>query len=733
MLRYLVLPLALAFPLLAGPRQPRMPLEPRPAVYVQVQPDVATDGRDFIAVWADERSKDRPNFTRGFSVFATRLGTQGQALDPFGIEIAPIGSEPQIEWNGRTYLVTYNAGLKGYARRLGTDGRPTDVPKVISNLPIYDLATDGSTFCAFTFNYPDSAIVLVDENANVLRRIPVEGPSGAVVSVGRNYVVFTVSGTSLLATTLSPNGSLSQKTIATVPAGSLVNAHSNGSRVAVTWTSLTSTSVAVLDEQMTLVAHPLHFSSFAAMSYAGPASVVWDGVTFLVTWPESSDRMSGARIGTNGGVIGTAPFALEVAPTSFQSATNGVRTLLVSSEQVSEALDPVARAMSSFDALLPEPRVISFTGTPHSEPDVAAMGNLVMAVVREGESYGGIAASLFKPGQPGESRISLEAQQWGVTRDAPAVAAGGDTFLVSWREVTDWTTRILAKRVLATGAVLDSEPIVVADEGRFLQHFADTAVAWNGESFLVVWHSVDDEIRARVVERDGRTAAAVTVSTDNGNPGKRTPAVVWNGSSYFVVWSETKPLIGNISPANPLHTVYRSAHVSRDANVLGEPETLFEEIGNSQGLALAANRENILLITTTGSYLAGADWPVHSLFFDIGGNPLSAAPTRVDTQTPTFRRMHPAAAWTGTSFAVFWNERPWLDEWSVVEGRSLSRSGAMTTLGLDRAPSFFPAAATYAEGVVLVETAALLEQANMARLYSQTFAPVRKKMRAMRP
>ena len=708
-----------------------MPLDPRPAVYVQSTPDVATDGRDFIAVWGDERAKDRPNFTRGYAIYASRLAEDGRALDPFGIQLAPQGYDPQIEWNGRTYLVTFNVGLQAYARRIGSDARPHVAERLISEKPVEGLASDGATFCALTYNYPDSAIVLLDENAAVLRRIPIEGLGGSIVSVSRNYVVFTVSGTSLLATTLSRDGSLTQGTVTTVAAGSIVRAYSNGNRVLLSWTNGRSTGIAVVDDHSALVAPPLQFGGLES-TVSAPPSVAWDGGTFLAAWPESSGRLTAVRVAANGRTVGDAPFELETNAEQFRAATNGFRTVLVSSEEVSEAPDPVARVVTSFGASLPEGHVISFTGTPHSEPQTAALGNLVLAVAREGESYGAIAASLFSPDVPGQSRVLLAPQQWNVTRDGPSVAAGSDAFLVVWREVTDHETRILAKRVLAAGAVLDPVPLVVAKEGRAIEHFGETAVGWNGTSFLVAWHSNDGEIVARTVGRNGLTGPITTVSTANGNLDRRTPAVVWTGTSYLVAWSETRPLVGSVSPQNPQRTVYRSAHLSGDGNVLGEPQTLFEATGYSQGLAIAANRNHILVVTTTGSYLAGADWPVHMLFLDAAGNPLAAAPTRIDTATPTFRRMHPATAWDGTAFLVFWNERPWLEDWSVIEGRRVALNTPMQNLGLDRAPSFFPAAASFTGGVVLVETAALVEQANVARLYARTFAPVREKMRSSR-
>ena len=730
-LRLVVLAL-LSVPLLAAPRRPLLPLDFRPAVYVQSAPDVATDGTDFIAVWADERSKDRPNLTRGYAVYASRLTADGQALDPFGIEVSEHGGEPQIEWGGGSYLVAYNVGADAYARRLGRDGRPQSAPRLFSNRQVRDLASDGTTFCAIVENYPDSAAVLLDDEGTILRRLPIEGLAGSVVTVGRSYMIFTVSGTRLLATIIGRDGGLTQKAIASVAQGSVVRAKSNGSRAVVASTDGASTLILTVDDGATPVAPFLSYRTLEGVPAVDAPSVAWDGSTFLVMWPESFGAMTAVRVGSNGRAVGAAPFVLNTSATQMRSASNGFRTVLVSAETLSEALDPVSRVVSSFETTLPEPHVIAFSGTPYSEPAVAASGKTVMAVAREGESYGGIAASIFTPGVASEKRVELAPQEPWITRDGPSVAAGPDAFLVAWREVTDWQTRILAKRVLADGTVLDPEPVIVSDEGRAIEHYGETAVAWDGSGFLVVWHSNADEIRARRVGRNGVLGSAVTVSSANGNRDRRTPAVVWSGGSHLVVWSETEPLIGMVSPQNPQRTVYRTAKLSRDAVLLGGADTLFTTVGYCQGLTLATGRDRILLTTTTGSYLSGADWPVHVLLLDAAGNPLASTPARVDSATPTFRRMHPAAAWNGSSFLVFWNERPWLEDWSVVEGRDVSWSGEVRPLELDRALAFFPAATPIPGGAVLVETAALVEQAHVARLYARTFEPPSSRKRAVR-
>ena len=73
----------------------------------QRYPDVATNGRDYLVVWQDERF---PNETH---VYGTRVTSGGRVLDPGGI---PIGASPSVQyapsvaWDGRNYIVAWIDG-----------------------------------------------------------------------------------------------------------------------------------------------------------------------------------------------------------------------------------------------------------------------------------------------------------------------------------------------------------------------------------------------------------------------------------------------------------------------------------------------------------------------------------------------------------------------------------------------------------------------------------------------
>ena len=744
MLRQLLLSALVAAPLLAGPVRPIMAPDFAPAAYSQSSVDVATNGRDFVAVWMDERMRDRPNFSRGLAIYATRLSADGQALDPFGIELSSQNAYgPLLESTGRAYLLAYNTNEGAWTLRLNNEARPEGVAEMISSRPVEDLATDGTTYCALiAAGQSKSAALLLDENGALLRSIPIDGWASSVVTVAGNYVVITVHAGEVRATTIRRDGSVAPKVvIAAVPELAFARAYSNGRRAIVSWFAQDQKrewiEYAVLDENGARVAGVRRVFEREKVSFSYyPPSLAWDGGSFVIVWHDANDNTPrGVRVASNARLLDAEPVVIADPLERFRAAYNGFRTVLVSSESLSAANDPVTRVLTSFQLNdLPEPHVIAFSASPHSEPDVAATGTVAMAVAREGESWGSITGSIFAPSTTGnEQRVVLAAPQPNVYQDGPSVAAAGDLFLVVWREARDYSSRILAKRVAANGAVLDSQPLVIAEEGRTPAVFAETDVAFDGEAFLVVWHSATEEIRSRRLRRDGTflgSPVQVSRHVESNNRERRSPAVVWTGSGYLVAWSEMIPLSGAAI------TVYRAARVARDGTVLDADESLvlFDHDGHTQGIALAVGKERVLLTTITGAYTATAPWPVHTLLFDAAGHPLADAPSRIDSgDEPGLRRMHPAAAWNSSSFLVFWNERS--DEYSsALTARRLNADGTIAgALDVGTATTFFPATAPIDGGVLLVETASRPEQANVARLFARTFLGPLTKTRAARP
>ena len=122
---------ALAAPAVAGlGRSVDVPVTPTSitrAAGSQWQPRVATDGRDFFAVWIDSRG--------GYSsLYGTRILADGSVLDPLGILI----SVPErycdsfaLAWDGANYVVAWQGDSRVSFTRVGRDGSVLGQPQTV--------------------------------------------------------------------------------------------------------------------------------------------------------------------------------------------------------------------------------------------------------------------------------------------------------------------------------------------------------------------------------------------------------------------------------------------------------------------------------------------------------------------------------------------------------------------------------------------------------------------------
>jgi len=136
----------------------------------------------------------------------------------------------------------------------------------------------------------------------------------------------------------------------------------------------------------------------------------------------------------------------------------------------------------------------------------------------------------------------IEASWWPVKGVQPAVAYGNGVYLVVWIRPLDNSTTLYGVRVRASdGAVLDSTPISI---GGAAAYHSDTAVAFDGNNFLVVWGragATSSSINAmRVRASDGALIDPYpfTISSTNGtNRSNGFPAVAFDGTRYLVAWT----------------------------------------------------------------------------------------------------------------------------------------------------------------------------------------------------
>ena len=180
-----------------------------------------------------------------------------------------------------------------------------------------------------------------------------------------------------------------------------------------------------------------------------------------------------------------------------------------------------------------------------------------LSTMLAGSAFGQVPVATdiqFLPGDD-EPGSPVEEQDWA------QIAAGESSYLAVWEDVrsvlsgqvntaynplTGNEKDIYAARIGRDGVVLDTCPIVLANEGRNQEY---PQVAWNGENWLVVyktqrpdWYFFTD-ILARRVSPDGEILDPEPIPirlerNDPANDGGDYPSVVSDGTNWVVIWQD---------------------------------------------------------------------------------------------------------------------------------------------------------------------------------------------------
>src|ERR1041385_1423469 len=118
---------------------------------------------------------------------------------------------------------------------------------------------------------------------------------------------------------------------------------------------------------------------------------------------------------------------------------------------------------------------------------MSADGNAPLRVWREGSLDTHIVMSI------GDRTIEVASSTERNLRD-PSVARGGDTLLVTWRDLPklDWVSvpgyRIYARRFALDGTPVDAQPLLVSkDDAQIVDVELGTATAFDGVNFVAIW------------------------------------------------------------------------------------------------------------------------------------------------------------------------------------------------------------------------------------------------------
>lgn len=270
-----------------------------------------------------------------------------------------------------------------------------------------------------------------------------------------------------------------------------------------------------------------------------------------------------------------------------------------------------------------------------------ATGPAPLAVWREPDLTGELVGS----GRP----ETLQAVP--VSAVKPAVARGRASYLVPWLSWGGSGLRIEAKRLAFDGTPIDAQPLELAREGGNYSEFTDwpaPSVAYDGTNFLVVWTTIDSEVRAVRVSPDGLPldAQPITVgSYPDHSGGPVSIRVVWSGSVYVVGWifrPITSPVITQPPPPPVSLSIVR---VGVDGHVLDSEPSVIAQQASSDSLALAANGSEVLAIWNGDTCISGATLHNDGTLL-AAARPLSCGGTAYDLDL----------AWNGAEYIAVWED-----------------------------------------------------------------------------
>jgi hypothetical protein len=494
----------------------------------QTYPVLAFGGTNFLVVWEDERS----GFTE---VFAARVSRGGLVLDPAGIRVGPeptIKPEPEVAFDGTNFLVVWMAFRAGKVKIIGARVSPGGTvldPAGIAISPVARdqfspaLAFDGTNFLvvwqdlrpgAFGFDIFGARVSPAGEVLD-----PVGIPISQVKSAGLPAVTFAGSSslvvwvnldaTHILGARVSRSGAVLD------PAGIVISPIAydqfapavafDGTNFLVVWADAVSgrganifgarvgAGGAVIDA----AGIPI---SEARGNQLAPA-VAFDGESFLVVWEDSrtsgvgSSRVDifGARVDAGGAVLDPGGIPISQAPDAQLApavASDGTNSLVVWQDLRSpvDNNDIFGARVGPGGAVL-DPGGIRVSPDPNNQlaPAVASDGTSYL-VVWEDLRFGPVSRTDIFAARVSAGGVVLDPAGVRVTHErahesAPAVASGGTSFLVVWKDIRSDIGDIFGTRMSPAGAVLDPAgiPISQAPDEQSLP-----AVAFNG-SFLVVW------------------------------------------------------------------------------------------------------------------------------------------------------------------------------------------------------------------------------------------------------
>ncbi|HEX6096346.1 MAG TPA: hypothetical protein VF432_08485 [Thermoanaerobaculia bacterium] len=424
---------------------------------MQIRPQIASDGRDFLLLMYDDHSFR--HFTRHVSA---DLATVGEAV------VLPEGlrDSANVLWIGDRYVVTGENGPTINAVRLDRAGQLLDAPpKTIHALP-YSGNAGGSSSAT---NGRDLFVTW----------------SEARYSPGTVFEPFDVYGATASGSTLEKTAA-SLLSVATVRQVRPLVA-SSGSNFLTVWQEDTG----VYARRNALDGRPIDASPVRLTERADDVAVAFDGAGYVVAWTASTPpayqyELTTRRIAVNGALEASGGTRIpSPSPTPLALASDGETTLLT---WASTAGVKVARLTPNATLRDPVPLTLTAEKTVHAlsiAPGDAGEFLVAWNDSRFTEHGGNTPLNVFAA-RVTSGLTNLDANGFLVastpaTEGYPSIAWNGSEWLVVWQRGAN---EVRGRRIARNGMALDAD----ADGVLVAANAKQPVLAWSG-GYTLVWNA----------------------------------------------------------------------------------------------------------------------------------------------------------------------------------------------------------------------------------------------------
>jgi hypothetical protein len=624
------------------------------------QPAVAFDGTNFFLVWSESRSTGPGIGTR---VYGTRVSPAGTVLDGFGIELSfgAYGNAPCVAFDGTNYLVVYQgvAGFQGI--RVSTGGALLDA----APLTIFSIVGSGGgpSQQVIGFDGVNYQVVWTDQRNS--------GTTGTDIYAARVSKAGVTLDTSGYAVATAAKDQYSPQ----------IACSSNGCMVS--WTDVRAgTQEDVYEARLTQMGTVQNANgtpvTATADSEGGP-SIAFDGTNYLVAWQNYNTTTfvystRAARVSSTGTVLDPNGIVLAGSNTSqtpfvtFDGTNYVVDWLdgLSSSGQVARVskagvlLDSTSIALgrylwgraaggagetvvaspvglkrinSAAQVLDANPVLFELRANPETTVASAFDGTNFLLVWLDSRALTYSQSQLLQVYGARVSATGAVLDPLGIAISPSAtgvssadVAFDGTNYLVVWSPGPTSCCKVGGARVSQAGAVLDTSPIVVANNGAA----GKAAIAFGSGNYLATWDTGTSVLAARV--SPAGTALDGNGKTISGSAGS--PAVTFVGGNYLLAWQTTTP---------PIQV--RAARVDTNVTVLDASGIL---VGTGGAPAIASDGTNALVVFQDGSnptHLRGARVSGTGTLLNATGFPVANTAAAQTAPSLTFDGAKYLAAW----------------------------------------------------------------------------------------